>query len=407
MPTSGAATMPTSGAAEGLRKYYSESVFIICACAFLGWIFCIIGVSRREMYTIQSQSLPPSDFYRDGITVFFNISSSMGVTAVLGDERDVWNHLETLGKCPEPEYTYSGGGGGGEAHGRRRLRHESNGHTSVETVHPDGPWFTPSGQEVNTSHAASLSMLEGLDLSMCNKFEGSNGGISFKNGCGEDLGSYRLSKSSERCEHFDEMVTAALRSYCGVPAVMVATVAFLLALYEILVLKTGGSIQSLGDANNAEGTVVVCGPGAADWDVNNAEGPVVVCGPGAYWGPCPNPSSGLAVWRPKNLRRPLAIAAGAAVVLQIASAIITSPSFTKLPPEHVFGPGDALIGLQDLLAGDLDDHIKKSSVYFIWASVFTLAAVVINWRTPWRRATAKWKGPGVGPITVISVKAAL
>jgi len=376
MPTAGAAIMPTAGPEEGLRKcyeqvdvYFRTSIFIMCACTFLGWIFCIIGVSHEEMYTIQSQSLPPSDSYRDGITVFFTISTSMGVTAVLGDERDVWDRDETLGKCPP-----SAGGGGSDGDGRRRL-----GHAPGEMGHPDGPWFTPSGQEVNTSHAASLSMLEGLDLSMCNKFEGSKGGISFTNGCGEDLGSYRFSRSSERCEHFDELMTVELPSYCGVPAVMAATVAFLLALYEMLVLKTGVSNQSL----------------AADWDANNAEGPVVVCGPGADWGSCPNPSSGLAVWRPKNLRSALAIATGAAAVLQIASAIITSSSFTTLPPEHVFGPGDALIGLQDLLAGDLEHHIKNSSVDFIWASVFTLAAVVINWRTPWRRATAKWKGPGV------------
>jgi hypothetical protein len=166
-----------------------------------------------------------------------------------------------------------------------------------------------------------------------------------------------------------------------VPAVLAATVAFLLALYEMLVLETGGSIQST----------------AADWDENNAEGPVVVCGSGAYWGSCPNPSSCLADWRPKNLRCALAITTSVAAVLQIASAIITSPFFTTIPPEHVFGPGDALIGLQDVLVGDIEDHMKTSTAYFIWAIVFTLAVVAINWRTPWRRATAEWVGPGVKP----------
>jgi hypothetical protein len=292
------------------------------------------------MYTIQSQSLPPSDSYRSGITVFFTISTSMGVTAVLGDERDVWDGDETLGVC---EKYRGGGGGGGGGHGRRRLGHGEGGH-------PDGPWFTPSREEANTEHAASVSMLEGLDLSMCSKLAGSKGGTSFTNGCDEDIGTYQGSKSSERCEHFDELgLAASLRSYCGVPAVLAATVAFLLALYEMLVLKTGGSVPL---------------------DAHNPSGPVVVCGPGSNWGSCPNPSSGLSVWRPHNLRRALATATGAAGVLQIASVIVTSDSFT-LPPEHVFGPGDALIGLQDLLAGcDLEDHIKKSSVYFVWANRF-------------------------------------
>jgi hypothetical protein len=110
------------------------------------------------MYAIQSQSLPPSDSYRDGITVFFTISPSMGVTAVLGDERDVWDGDETLGRC-----RYDGGDGGSAS--ARRL-----GHAPGETGHPDGPWVTPSGHEANTEHAASMSMLEELDFSMCNKF---------------------------------------------------------------------------------------------------------------------------------------------------------------------------------------------------------------------------------------------
>ena len=216
--------------------------------------------------------------------------------------------------------------------------------------------MTPSGHEANTEHAASVSMLEGLDMSMCDKFA-NEGGIMLTNGCDEELGNLNSGRSSERCEHFDELEAAvANRRYCGVPAVLAATVAFLLALYEMLVLKTAGSIQSA----------------AADWDAKNAAGP----------------------WRPKNLRRALAIATGAAAMLQIASAIITSPSFTPLlPPEHIFGPGDALIGLQDVQAGDLEDpDLQSSFAGFVWASMFTLAAVVINWRTPWRRATAERVG---------------